>query len=230
MSTSKLAFFLQSTNMRNSPKEFHEITKSDIFPEYHGVDEEEDEEEDEEDEDEEEMEIDGVNLIPLTDEERVKEWYERHKHRAQDFVKLPAKYRPSRKNPKPPVLHFGVPVTGFDLLRYAVWQGKHIYLGDLDTYPKIINPHAYPDTVDILKETCAYDDFQLAEPYFVAPQQEMLVSLYTNYNFKTARLIPEDEQNLIDTLKEELDLDSSIQPKWYFPSSDPWRPGMPETD
>ncbi|THH30154.1 hypothetical protein EUX98_g4047 [Antrodiella citrinella] len=198
ISIGELASSLQRTHIRDSPKEFHEITRSDIFPEVHDDNNEDEEEEEEE---EEEIEPNGEMLVALTPEERERVWYEKHKHRAQDFVIVPAKYRPSRMHPKPPVLHFGVPVTAFDLLRYA-----------------------------ILKETCAYDDFVLEQPYFVAPQQEMLVSFYTNYNFKTTRLIAEDEQNLIDVLKGELDLDSSVIPKWYFPSSDPWRPGMPETN
>lgn len=56
----------------------------------------------------------------------------------------------------------------------------------------------------------------------------MIITLYTNYNYKTERLIPEDQKNLIEMLKCELGLDSSIQAKWYFSCEDPWSPGMSE--
>jgi len=165
----------------------------------------------------------------LTAKEREELWYQKHKPRARNFGKLPRQYRVSPENPNPPLLHYGVAVTERHLLKYAVWAGEDIYMppNNLVAY-KQLHPLALDKAVKVLRETCVYNHFELADPYFMTPRCEVLVSLYTNYNYRGRRLIKEGEEDVIDMLKAELDLAPKAQPRWYFDRSDPWRPGKPE--
>ena len=149
--------------------------------------------------------------------------YPRYKPRAQTFTSLPAKYDPSPENPKPPVLNYGIPVTSDDLFKYATWAGKVTYF---KLSPDQVSPRFLWSSVEVLSDSVIYP-LILAEPYFTTPKCHFIVSLYSNYNYKEKQLVDEDEENVIDAIKGELELDSEVKPMWYFDVKDPWRPGDP---
>ena len=127
--------------------------------------------------------------------------YPRYRPRAQTFTSLPAKYDPSPENPTPPLLNYGIPVTCENLFNYATWAGKVTYFKHS---PDQVSPRFLRSSIEFLGESIVYS-LTLAEPYFTTPKCHYVVSLYSNNDYKEKQLVDEDEENVIDLIKSELE-------------------------
>ncbi|KAF8554109.1 hypothetical protein OG21DRAFT_1484899 [Imleria badia] len=58
----------------------------------------------------------------------------------------------------------------------------------------------------------------------------VILSLYDNYTVEEKVLIDEDQEDVIQMVQEELGLDKSVRPKWYFDALDPWEPDDEDED
>ncbi|THH19459.1 hypothetical protein EUX98_g8772 [Antrodiella citrinella] len=129
------------------------------------------------------------------------------------FETLPPEYDPSPENPDPPVLNFGIPCSQDSLIKYAIWAGVDVLLPQ---NRNAINPFAMYDAVRVLRETCVYDKLYLAFLAVTTSKCHAIVAVCSSKNHKTGRLVSEDEKNVFDVVKDELKMDQSIQPGWYF--------------
>lgn len=119
-------------------------------------------------------------------------------------------------NPNPPLLHFGLPVTYNQLKGYIDWVTV--------TY----NLEVFDPLTPLTKSLNCPFRIGLEMPYFTTTKCQGLITLYTNYNFEERELIDEDEEDLLQRIKMELEMDEDVSAGWYFDADDPWKPGMPE--
>lgn len=141
---------------------------------------------------------------------------------------LPEKYTPSPTNPKPPLLHFVLPVSPRSLLEYAKRKGTIAYS---QWSPDDPAPATIPQTVRALNDDCGvahlhtvayrigYDDFR--NNYGIA------LALYDNYNVDAFRRSEAAEARLVARINAALDVHDGPPPMWYFDYNDPWHPGLP---
>ncbi len=125
---------------------------------------------------------------------------------------LADEFRVTKSNPNPPLLHYGIPLESSDLPEYAERHGRE--------------PARFMREVSILSEKVRYP-LGLCVPFGPTTDCRFVLELYSNYTMRGNQLkVERDEQEVISMLKEELKLDPSVRPKWYFDHLDPWRPSV----
>jgi hypothetical protein len=128
------------------------------------------------------------------------------------MTQLPDRYRVTEANPDPPLVHFAIPVHVFDLYQYAE---KHNLIEFIPHLPHVpISPASALSATDRLSQEVKHE---LEFGWLFAPTADcgIILSLYDNYTMKK-KLIDEDQEHVIRMVQEELGLDKSVRPKWYF--------------
>ncbi|KAI0040606.1 hypothetical protein FA95DRAFT_1683712 [Auriscalpium vulgare] len=145
----------------------------------------------------------------------------------QPMEQLPVKYRVSKRNPKPTLVHFAIPVDFEDLYEYAV---RNNIVQRYDQCPGVImEDYTMWYAVKHLSQTVHYK-MGLREAYEHTADSSALLELYSNYSMNRKLLIPEDEDDVVRMVRELLGLDDSVRPKWYFDFNNDWEPGDPDED
>ncbi|KAF8551488.1 hypothetical protein OG21DRAFT_1512638 [Imleria badia] len=136
------------------------------------------------------------------------------------MAQLPDQYRVTAANPEPSLIHFAIPIHDVVLYQYAE---KH----NLNKYypcdPDVISPTTLLFATDRLSEEVQYE-LELSFPFDITADCDVVLSLYSNYTMEEKMLIDEDQEDVIQLVQEELGLDKSVRPKWYFDADDPWDP------
>jgi hypothetical protein len=120
-------------------------------------------------------------------------------------------FRVTKSNPNPPTVHYGIPLEAGDLPEYAERNGRE--------------PARFMREVPILSEKIYYP-LGFCVPFGPTADCRYVLELYSNYTMAKKQLIEEDEEDVISMVKEELKLDPSVRPKWYFDQLDPWTPSV----
>ena len=120
-------------------------------------------------------------------------------------------FRVTKSNPSPPTVHYGIPLEASDLREYAERRNR--------------DPERFAREVPILSEKVNYP-LGLCVPFGPTTDSQFILELYSNYTMGKKQLIEEDEEDVISMVKEELKLDPSVRPKWYFDQLDPWVPSV----
>ena len=128
------------------------------------------------------------------------------------MVQLPDEYRVTADNPDLPLVHFAIPLDVIVLYEYA---DKHNLSNHLVLAPIT--------ATELLSQEVRYE-LDLCWPFGPTADCGVILGLYTNYTMEEKRLIDEDQEDVIQLVQEELGLDKSIRPKWYFDALDPWEP------
>ena len=68
---------------------------------------------------------------------------------------------------------------------------------------------------------------QVYIPYSATAKCKVILELYHNFDMETRRP-DQEEARVVKIVKEDLSLDDSIKPEWYFDLHDPWMPGDPD--
>ena len=122
-----------------------------------------------------------------------------------------------------------MPVTKFQLLYYAKWSGIDIYLPYRPEYGKQLNPWVVSRSVRRIAEVVDFPPLTLAYPYYPTKKCQVIVAMYSNYNWKQEKLVAEDEENVLDMVRQELDMEFGnveAEARWWFDAQDPWQPGQ----
>ena len=96
---------------------------------------------------------------------------------------------------------------------------------------KQLNPWVIHRSVARIAEVVDFPPLKLAYPYHSTKKCEAIVAMYSNYTWKEERLVAEDEENVLDMVRQELDMELGnveAEARWWFDSQDPWKPGHPE--
>ncbi|KAI0057679.1 hypothetical protein BV25DRAFT_1919999 [Artomyces pyxidatus] len=127
------------------------------------------------------------------------------------LARLPFKYRVTKGRPDTPLLAFGFPRTRQQLFEYA---RKH----DLrnEDYPdEPVEPDVcmFPSLTRLRDE--ADEPYLSIMPIFSPTGLDLhLVTLYTNYTMHVLQCVPEEEEDIIRVLQNELGIDE--RPMWYW--------------
>lgn len=136
------------------------------------------------------------------------------------MAQLLDQYRVTTANPEPPLIHFAIPIDDAVLYQYAE---KH----DLNKYypcdPDIVSPTTLLFATDQLSEQVQYE-LELNFPFDITADCDVILTLYSNYTMGEKMLVDEDQEDVIQMVQEELGLDKSVWPKWYFDADDSWEP------
>jgi hypothetical protein len=126
---------------------------------------------------------------------------------------LPDRYRVTAANPDPPLVHFAIPVDIFDLYEYAY---KHDLIEIIPHLPHVpISPASALSATERLSQEAQYE-LEFGWPFEPTADCGIILSLYDNYTMEEKLLIDEDQEDVIQIVQEELGLDKSVRPKWYF--------------
>jgi hypothetical protein len=128
---------------------------------------------------------------------------------------LPDEYRVTESNPKPPLLTYGIPV---DIEKVLAYGRKHE-----SERPNPDKPPRRMFQMVVLSKHVQYP-LRLGFPAMLATEYTSVVVLYTNYNMDKKKLVQEDEEDVISMVKEALELDEDVRPRWDFESGDPFVP------
>ena len=120
-------------------------------------------------------------------------------------------FRVTKSNPTPPTVRYGIPLDANDLSDYAERNSRE--------------PARFMREVPILSEKVEYP-LGLYVPFGPTADCRFVLELYSNYTMGKKQLIEQDEEDVISMVKEELKLDPSVRPKWYFDQLDPWVPSV----
>ena len=129
------------------------------------------------------------------------------------MTQLQDRYRVSAANPDPPLVHLAIPVDIFDLYKYAE---KHNLIEFIPHLPHVpISPVSALSATERLSEAVQYE-LEFGWPFGPTADCGIILSLYDNYTIEEKMLIDEDQEDVIQLVQEELGLDKSVRPKWYF--------------
>jgi hypothetical protein len=121
-------------------------------------------------------------------------------------------FRVTKSNPNPSLVHYGIPLEVSDLPEYAERNSR--------------DPDRFMREVSFLSEKVRYP-LGLCVPFGPTTDCRYVLELYSNYTIRGKQLkVERDEEDVISMLKEELKLDLSVRPKWYFDHLDPWMPSV----
>jgi hypothetical protein len=70
-----------------------------------------------------------------------------------------------------------------------------------------------------------YHHCDSAVPSLLTADCSAIIALYSNYIVEDNKLIEEDEEDMIQMVREALRYDKSVWQKWYFEMDDTWQPG-----
>ena len=136
------------------------------------------------------------------------------------MTQLPDKYRVTKKNPDPPLVHFAIPIDVDVLYQYANEYGLTEYLPHLPNMISAKTPFV------VTEHLSRYVDYELdlRFPFPYTAESGLILALYNNFNMKSKKLIEEDQEDVIEMVQEALGLHESLRPKWYFDVFDTWDP------
>lgn len=115
---------------------------------------------------------------------------------------------------RPPLVHFGIPLKDVSIIgEHAKRNGRH---------PLRIMREVY-----YLSRKVEYK-LEFCRPFRKTADCRAVLELYSNYTMDEKKLVEEDEEDVISMVKDALQLDLSVRPRWYFDWTDPWQPTMEE--
>ncbi|TCD70947.1 hypothetical protein EIP91_000853 [Steccherinum ochraceum] len=131
----------------------------------------------------------------------------------QGFDDLPKSYRPSKKNPYPDLIHLLLPVTDQSLLSFIDRLHSGVSLEDLGLSNSSSLLAKY-----IAKHLSEQRQFKIQ--YFLAAdgvpyEADVYIHMCSNYSVEE-RGGEEEAKRVAEWVKEQLELDEEIKPKWYF--------------
>lgn len=144
-----------------------------------------------------------------------KEMLQRYASRCP-MTQLPDRYRVTAANPDPPLIHFAIPVHIFDLYKYA---DKHGLIDYYPNFPRVPSPVSAIVATDHLSQVVQYE-LEFGWPFEPTAECGIILSLYDNFTIQEKMLIDEDQEDVVQMVREELGLDKSVRPKWYFDADD----------
>lgn len=123
-------------------------------------------------------------------------------------------------------------MTKLQLLYYAKCSGIDIYLPRRHRrLGKQLNLWVIHRSVTRIAEVVDFPPLELAYLYHSTKKCEAIVAMYSNYSWKDERLVKEDEENVLDMVRQELDMELGnveAEARWWFDFQDPWQPGQPD--
>jgi hypothetical protein len=128
---------------------------------------------------------------------------------------LPAEYKVTESNPKPPLLTYGIPA---EVDKISAYGHKHE-----SERPEPGKPFDRWFAMLVLSKHVQYP-LRLGFPAMLATEYTTVVVLYTNYNMDKKKLVQEDEEDVVAMIKEALELDEDVRPRWDFERGDPFVP------
>jgi hypothetical protein len=128
---------------------------------------------------------------------------------------LPPEYKVTESKPKPPLLTYGIPV---DIDKVTAYGCKNE-----SERPDAGKPVRRMFEMIVLSKHVQYP-LRLGFPAMLATEYTAVVVLYTNYNMDKRQLVEEDEEDVISMVKEALELDEDVRPRWDFECGDPFVP------
>ncbi|KAF8551230.1 hypothetical protein OG21DRAFT_304680 [Imleria badia] len=130
---------------------------------------------------------------------------------------LPDRYRVTAANSDPPLVHFAIPVHIFDLYKYV---DKHDLIEYIPNFPDVLSPVSALVATERLSQEVQCE-LEFGWPFGPTADCGVILSLYDNYTMEEKMLIGEVQKDVIQMVQEELGLDKSVRPKWYFDVHDP---------
>ncbi|KAI0058553.1 hypothetical protein BV25DRAFT_1919249 [Artomyces pyxidatus] len=123
-----------------------------------------------------------------------------------------------KKTLYPPELHFGLALTQDELLAYANKHG--LVEEDYPDDPLDVFSCRYP-VMMCLRELTDDSTVYIAPPFVPGTVRPIMVALYSNYTRSKQKLVDEDEREVLDIIRDELNLEG--QPAlWYWDAGNPW--------
>ncbi|KAF8554132.1 hypothetical protein OG21DRAFT_1509276 [Imleria badia] len=142
------------------------------------------------------------------------------------MAQLPDQYRVTADNPDPPLVHFAIPLDVDVLYEYA---DKHNLTEYLPRVRNVVSPESAFKATKLLSQVVEYE-LDFCWPFGPTADCGIILSLYDNFTMEEKMLIDEDQEDVIQMVQEELGLDKSMRPKWYFDALDPWEPDDDDED
>ncbi|TCD70945.1 hypothetical protein EIP91_000851 [Steccherinum ochraceum] len=140
----------------------------------------------------------------------------------EGFDILPKFYRPSKRNPYPDLLHLILPVTEQSLLKFINRLHGDVSLEDLGLKKRSMFLARY--IVRHLSEQRQFKIQYLAVASGVPQEADAYIHICSNYSVEE-RGGEEKAKRVGEWVKEQLELDEEIKPKWYF-GIEPETPSM----
>ena len=125
---------------------------------------------------------------------------------------LPAIYRVTEDNPKPPLLQYGFSVTTDDLVKYAIEEGveqRHSKDESINRLSIVLTATAR------LRERSQYN-VGMETVRRIEGGRPMVITIYSNYSIACEKLPDEEEESLLDFIACDLDLPEDMKPRWFF--------------
>ncbi|KAI0046340.1 hypothetical protein FA95DRAFT_1560216 [Auriscalpium vulgare] len=178
--------------------------------------------------------IAGIAERSLRDSELVSEphatqdsdTYDRYAPR-QPMDQLPLKYKVTKRNPKPTLVHFAIPLDFEDIFQYGVRNNTVQYY---DQCPGVVyRTGTIWYAAKHLSQTVQYK-MGVREAYVPTADSGALLELYSNFSMNRKQLVPADEEDVVREVRELLRLDDSVRPRWYFDFNNKWQPGDADED
>ncbi|KAH8087152.1 hypothetical protein BXZ70DRAFT_541427 [Cristinia sonorae] len=125
---------------------------------------------------------------------------------SEPLAQLPPEWRHCPKtNPRPPLLHFGLVISEACFDEYIE-----------RTFSKNGSNASMCLMQDELAASAQCKHIFITDPISYSPLRRVVVSLYSNYNYRKYRLYPEDEEDVINDLREALNLGKEVKAMWYL--------------
>ncbi|KAF7760582.1 hypothetical protein Agabi119p4_11258 [Agaricus bisporus var. burnettii] len=140
----------------------------------------------------------------LSDYKRYAKW--------RPMDELPDEYKVTKSNPKPPLLTYGIPISAEKI---DIYEHKHE-----SERPNPGKPFHRCFAMHVLSNHVQYP-LRLGFPPTLATEYHLVVVLYTNHNMRKRKLEKEYEEKIISMVKEALELDEDVRPRWDFDCDDP---------
>lgn len=125
---------------------------------------------------------------------------------------LPDEYKVTESNPNPSLLTYGIPVN---VAKINAYELKHE-----SERPHPTKPFHRCFAMHILSKHVQHP-LRLGFIASLATEYSVVVVLYTNHNMAKRQLVEEDEEDVISMVKEALELDEDVRPRWDFDCDDP---------
>ncbi|KAI0057672.1 hypothetical protein BV25DRAFT_1841529 [Artomyces pyxidatus] len=126
-------------------------------------------------------------------------------------AELPRKYVVTRDNPHPPFLAFGFLRTIDQLFAYAQ---KHGLKDDEDPDEPLTPEFCVFPCLERLREVASEPYLSIVPVFSPTDEEVYVVTLYTNNTMCALQCTDEDEQDILQLLREELEI--ADPPMWYW--------------
>ncbi|KAI0066330.1 hypothetical protein BV25DRAFT_1913083 [Artomyces pyxidatus] len=131
---------------------------------------------------------------------------------------LPREHRVTKLNKHPPHLMYGFALTRPQIFAYA--QSRELQPVDPSLGPLAAYLCLFPSLQRLREVT--------GEPYLgfspsFPPSDTYVVTLYTNYTVNILQCVDDnDEKEILDSLRQELGIDGTVQPMWFWYGGTEW--------